>query len=164
MDRGCGSARKDVLHNARFGFAPGMLYPYHPLFGADFEVTGSAGGKRGLVYVRLPDRSVRGIPAWMFDPVACAGVREAVEPVIDPRALSRLAQVVDSSRPEARASGHEPDTTTKGSEEIENNAGRPADAAVRRRRRSRAYPGTQPKPVREPAPEDARTSDPRDQH
>lgn len=28
-----------------------------------------------MVYVRLADRSTRGVPAWMFDPAVCSGVK-----------------------------------------------------------------------------------------
>ncbi len=31
------------------------------------EVFGAAGGERDLVYVRLPNNTTRGVPAWMFD-------------------------------------------------------------------------------------------------
>ena len=51
-----------------------------------------------MVYVRLADRSTRGVPAWMFDPVACSGVRLADEPVIACEALARLARLLDSGR------------------------------------------------------------------
>ena len=42
---------------------------------------GAAGGERDLVYVRLPNRTTRGVPAWMFDETICARVRCAERPI-----------------------------------------------------------------------------------
>ena len=108
-----GFARTATLHNARFGLSPKILYPYHPLFGQDYEVFGAAGGKRDLVYIRLADKSSKGIPAWMFDPGVCAGVRLCDEPSIDCDALSRLAHLLDSTAPDAPNEGYEPATGTQ---------------------------------------------------
>jgi hypothetical protein len=74
---------------------PKILYPYHPLFGKEHEAFGSAGGERDMVYVRLADRSTRGVPAWMFDPEVCSGVRLAEEPLVDCGALLELACLLD---------------------------------------------------------------------
>jgi hypothetical protein len=75
MERACGFWQTATLHNARFGLSSKIVYPYHPLFGKEYETFGSAGGERDMVYVRLADQSTRGVPAWMFDPVVCAGVK-----------------------------------------------------------------------------------------
>lgn len=110
MAPACGSPQRDTLHNARFGFSPKVLYPHHPLFGEDIEVFGSAGGQRDMVYVRLADNTTRGVPAWMFDPVVCAGVRAADEPVIECRALLDLARLVDIALEGRATVGDEPTT------------------------------------------------------
>src|SRR5690606_3941905 len=89
-----GSRQTATLHNARFGLSTEILYPYHPFFGEDYEVFGAAGGKRDLIYIRLADKSSKGVPAWMFDPAICAGVRLADDPVIDCGALWRLADLL----------------------------------------------------------------------
>jgi len=89
-----GFARRETLHNARSGYLR-ILYPYHPYFGQSFEVFGSAGGLRDLVYVRMPNNATRGIPAWMFDETICASIRCADRPIIDCQALLRLAQLLD---------------------------------------------------------------------
>ena len=91
-DYGC--ARRQTLHNARSGYLR-VLYPYHPNFGQSFEVFGSAGGLRDLVYVRMPNNATRGIPAWMFDETICASIRCADRPIVDCQALLRLAQLLD---------------------------------------------------------------------
>ena len=44
-----------------------------------------------MVYVRLADKSTRGVPAWMFDPVVCSTVRLAETPLIECGALAGLA-------------------------------------------------------------------------
>ena len=69
---------------------------------------GSAAGQRELVYVRLPDRSTRGVPAWMFDEAICATIRTTDRPVIDSGALLRLARLLDSQRGGERSAGYEP--------------------------------------------------------
>ncbi len=106
MEVGCGSAQRDTLHNARIGLISKILYPYHPLFGKDFEPFGSAGGRRDMVYVRLADRSSRGVPAWMFDAVVCSGVKAAHEPLIECAALVELSILLAQHQTNARTGGH----------------------------------------------------------
>jgi hypothetical protein len=88
-----GFVRRQTLHNARKGYLR-ILYPYHPYFGQTFEVFGSAGGLRDLVYVRMSNNATRGVPAWMFDETICASIRCADHPIIDCQALLRLAQLL----------------------------------------------------------------------
>ena len=85
---------KTTLHNARKGYLR-VLYPYHPYYGQTLEVFGAGGGLRDLVYVRMPNNTTRGIPAWMFDESICASVRCADRAIIDFQALLRLAQLLD---------------------------------------------------------------------
>ncbi len=85
-----------TLHNARLSRSAKVLYPHHPLFGGELEVFGGAGGQRDLLYVKLPNSTTRGVPAWMFDEVICSTVRDAEQPVTDCGALLRLAQLLDS--------------------------------------------------------------------
>lgn len=59
-----------------------------------------------MVYVRLADRSTRGVPAWMFDPVVCSGVRLAETPLIECGALAGLAALL-AHQEIARTGGHE---------------------------------------------------------
>ncbi len=110
MGAGCGSWPRASLHNAHIGSLSKILYPYHPLFGEEYEAFGSALGKRDMVYVRLPDHSTRGVPAWMFDPGVCAGIRSHDEPLIDVRALVRLSHLLDPAQPSKRNLGDEPTT------------------------------------------------------
>ncbi len=72
-----------------------LIYPYHPLFGEKIDVFGAAGGKRDLVYVRLKDRSTRGIPMWMFDQARCTGIHEAVDPLVEVSALLDLSELLE---------------------------------------------------------------------
>ena len=94
--RDSGFARTCTLHNVRLSKSARVLYPYHPLFGRELEVFGGAGGQRDVIYVRLPNNTTRGIPAWMFDEVLCSGIRTAEQPTIDGDALLRLAHLLDS--------------------------------------------------------------------
>jgi hypothetical protein len=103
-DYGC--ARRQTLHNARKGYLR-VLYPYHPYYGQTFEVFGSNGGLRDLVYIRMPNNATRGIPAWMFDEAICASIRCADRPTIDCRALLRLAQLLDLQAESRSIGGHE---------------------------------------------------------
>ncbi len=96
-----------TIHTAHIGLSK-LLYPFHPLFGKEMEVFGAAGSERDLVYIRLPNNTTRGLPAWMFDEAICAGVRSAERPTIDCRALLRLTQLLDSLKPDAHSAGHEP--------------------------------------------------------
>ena len=97
---------RQTLHNARSGYLR-ILYPYHPYYGQTFEVFGSNGGLRDLVYIRMPNNSTRGIPAWMFDETICASIRCADRPAIDCRALLRLAQLLDLQVESRGIGGHE---------------------------------------------------------
>jgi hypothetical protein len=94
MGAGFGFAQRQTLHNARKGHLR-VLYPYHPYYGQTFEVFGANGGLRDLVYIRMPNNTTRGIPAWMFDELICASVRCADRPTIDCQALLRVAQMLD---------------------------------------------------------------------
>jgi hypothetical protein len=89
-----GVVQRQTLHNARKGYLR-VLYPYHPYYGQTFEVFGANGGLRDLVYIRMPNNTTRGIPAWMFDESICASVRCADRPTTDCQALLRLAQLLD---------------------------------------------------------------------
>src|SRR5262249_46715647 len=89
-----GAAPRQTLHNARKGYLR-VLYPYHPYYGQTFEVFGANGGLRDLVYIRMPNNTTRGDPAWMFDESICASVRCADRPTTDCQALLTLAQMLD---------------------------------------------------------------------
>lgn len=106
-----------TLHNARIGLFPKILYPFHPLFGKDHEAFGSAGGERDMIYVRLPDNSTRGVPAWMFDPAICAGVRLVDEPVIACGGLEQLSRLLDRRAADTRTGVDEPTQKQAESEE-----------------------------------------------
>ena len=101
-----GAAPRQTFHNARKGYLR-VLYPYHPYYGQTFEVFGSNGGLRDLVYIRMPNNATRGIPAWMFDEAICASIRCADRPAIDCRALLRLAQLLDLQAESRGIGGHE---------------------------------------------------------
>ena len=101
-----GFVQRQTLHNARKGYLR-VLYPYHPYYGQTFEVFGSHGGLRDLVYIRMPNNATRGIPAWMFDEAICASIRCADRPTIDCRALLRLAQLLDLQAESRSIGGHE---------------------------------------------------------
>lgn len=96
--------------------SPKILYPYHPLFGVEHEIFGFAGGKRDMVYVRLADHSTRGVPAWMFDPAVCSGVRFGDRPVIACDALLNLSRLLDRGSDSAR-SGEDGTTRNQSKEE-----------------------------------------------
>ena len=63
-----------------------------------------------MIYVRLPDKSTKGVPAWMFDPGVCAGVRLEEMPVIDCRALVALSRLLDRRGTEGRSVPHDQTT------------------------------------------------------
>lgn len=106
MGPGYGSAVRQTLHNARKGYLR-VLYPYHPYYGQTLQVFGAGGGLRDLVYVRMPNNTTRGIPAWMFDESICASVRCADRAIIDCQALLRLAQLLDLRLENRGIEGHE---------------------------------------------------------
>ena len=102
MGVGYGSVRRHTKHNTHIEpnskSALKLIYPYHPLFGEEIDVFGAAGGKRDLVYVRLKDRSTRGVPLWMFDQARCAGIREAVDSLVEVPALLNLSELLEKWR------------------------------------------------------------------
>lgn len=132
----CGSAPTDTLYTARIGRSGKVLYLYHPLFGKELEVFGAAGGKRDLVYVKLPNNTTRGIPAWMFDEVICAGIRSAERPIVDCRALLKLAVLLDSVR--AGLPGAVDEITNSPGQEHITQSRHPISPAVRRSRTGQA--------------------------
>ncbi len=152
MERGFGLRQTDTLHNARFGLSPKVLYPYHPLFGEDLEVFGSAGGRRDMVYVRLIDSSTRGVPAWMFDPVICAGVRDSELPAIAAEALLRLVDLLHSAAATGVTVSNDL-TKARIQDEADGPAGRPTVAASQSTGGG-VDPGTTPHPVYQASPKD----------
>ena len=106
MEVAYGFVPRQTIHNARKGYLR-VLYPYHPYYGQTFEVFGSHGGLRDLVYIRMPNNATRGIPAWMFDETICTSVRSSDRPTIDCRALLRLAQLLDLEVNSPAIGGHE---------------------------------------------------------
>lgn len=63
------------------------------------------------MYVRLPNNTSRGIPAWMFDEAVCASVRSADQPTIECGSLLRLCRLLDSYSGEMRNAAHDSTTT-----------------------------------------------------
>ena len=142
MAVGCGSAPRRTLHTARIGRFAKILYPYYPLFGQEFEVLGAAGGERDLIYVRLPNRTTRGVPAWMFDETICARVRCTERPMVDCRALLSLTHLLDSARPAPRSAGNERPPASPHKAAVAS-AARPPKAASAGSRRSPGKPPQQ---------------------
>ena len=65
-----------------------------------------------MAYVRLPNNTTKGIPAWMVDEAACAHIRTASEPTVDPQALLRLVALLDSARaPEGKSTDEAADSS-----------------------------------------------------
>jgi hypothetical protein len=73
---------------------------------------GAAGGERDQVYVRLPNDTTRGIPAWMFDEAICAFIRPAEKPLIACQALLELSRLLDAVKPVVRSAAHEDPTAS----------------------------------------------------
>ena len=113
MARDSGSWPRDSLHTAHICSSPKIHYPFHPLFGKEIDFIGSVGGKRDMAYVRLPNKTTKGIPAWMLDEAACAHIRTAIKPTVDPQALLKLAALLDSVRAPEGKSTDEPTVSTK---------------------------------------------------
>src|SRR5271168_4194236 len=129
MGRGFGCSVTSTLHTAHFGLLK-LRYPFHPMFGTPLEVFGAAGGERDLVYVRLPNNTTRGVPAWMFDQAICAGVQTSARPIIDCGALLRLAQVLDSVKSERHSASHESDIKTPQSTNTKGPGSEPIAAGI----------------------------------
>lgn len=89
----CGT--RDLSHTARLRQFARLLYPYHPLFqagAADLEIMGV---RSDMLVTRLPDGTRRGIPAWMFDELTCATVRESPHPIVDAASLLALTKLLE---------------------------------------------------------------------
>jgi len=95
MALGTGVWQTEGSHTAHFSPVPELRYRFHPLYKADFEVIGSIGGKRDLVFIRMPNNSTRGIPGWMFDLERCSAMRFEQTPAVDPHALLALISLLD---------------------------------------------------------------------
>ena len=147
MAPACGSAPTCTIQNARLSRSAKVLYPYHPLFGQELEVLGSAGGKRDLVYVILPDRTTQGVPGWMFDEVICSTVRVAGQPAIEGGALFRLAQLLDSFR-ESQRTGDDENKSCFPAETASHSTASASCAAVGVSGETPTNPGAEPDQVR----------------
>ena len=141
-----GFAQRQTLHNARKGYLR-VLYPYHPYYGQTFEVFGSNGGLRDLVYIRMPNNATRGIPAWMFDEVTCTRVRSVEHPVVEYDALFRLAELLDSAKGRLRSGANE-STTASSEKPTAQAAQHPTGLAVRRPQPTRTVPTRKSKAMR----------------
>ena len=110
------------------------------------EVFGAAGGERDLVYVRLPNSTTRGLPAWMFDELICAKIRSADQPIIDFDALLKLVDLLDLARSHRRSAGHE--ATTALPQKAAAPAAEPAiPAATEHHQSKRVHPKHSPEQV-----------------
>jgi hypothetical protein len=109
-----------IQHDAHKTDVRAVVYPWHPLHGQAVEVVcrGAFGMLRCLVGASTSDRLVS-IPAWMLDPVTCAGMRAGAEPHVSISALEELRCLLDESRaldtePKSRAvTVHEEEAETK---------------------------------------------------
>jgi hypothetical protein len=111
-------------------------------------VFGAAGGARDLVYVKLPNNTTRGVPAWMFDEAICVSVRSAERPMIDCSALLRLAQLLDSVKVERHSAGHDPDHKTPPSTNTTQTTSVPVAAGTGNASSQRMHPGRGSEKVR----------------
>lgn len=74
-----------------------------------------------MPYVRLPNNTTKGIPAWMVDEAACAHIRTASDPTVDPQALLRLVALLDSVRAPEGKSTDEPAVSSEQEGEVGGN-------------------------------------------
>ncbi len=95
-----------IQHDAHKTGVRTVVYAWHPLHGQAVAVVcrGAFGMLRCLVGPGAPDRLVS-IPAWMLDPVSCAGMRVEAEPRVSMSALEELRCLLEESR--ALDMGHE---------------------------------------------------------
>jgi len=71
-------------------------YRFHPLHGQDVRVVRRIRyGRDWCLDCEQLDGRIGGIPAWMTDPVVCAGVSVG-EPLVEPAALVELREVLDA--------------------------------------------------------------------
>jgi hypothetical protein len=110
---GSGSESRRTFHTTPIRGVARILYPHHPLYGQELEVFGALGGLRSIYYVRMPNGTGRGVPAWMFDEAICSRIRSASHPSIDCRALLKLAELLDQQG-EGRVRGGNETTSDQG--------------------------------------------------
>lgn len=109
--RVCGFAPTDLTHTARLRRSAKLVYPYHPLFGqGDFEIIQA---RSDMLIARLPDGSRRGIPAWMFDRAVCETVREVPRPLVDPRCLLEIVDLLEIAQRQKITALNEHSSNTK---------------------------------------------------
>jgi len=102
-----------LSHTARFRRFAKLLYPYHPLFRAgppDLEIIGL---RSDMLVTQLPDGTRRGIPAWMFDEVICATVRDSSHPIMDSASLLDLIKLLELNGREIRIARDEHTSESK---------------------------------------------------
>ena len=78
-----------------------VLYPWHPWFNESVAVEGSM-FRNGVSTFRCRLRSAedgksRDVPQWMFDSVACAGLKTSDQPYVSVFALRRLVRLLNNT-------------------------------------------------------------------
>lgn len=139
----CGSVlpvSRDLSHTARLRQFAELLYPYHPLFRAGFADLEIIGVRSDMLVTRLPDGTRRGIPAWMFDEVTCATVRESSYPIVDAASLLALVKFLELNGWEIRIAR---DERTSESQEVcdVKVAVDPKNTSIRKPRKRKTDPG-----------------------
>jgi len=102
-----------MSHTARFGHFTKLLYPYHPLFQRDYSDLEIVERRSDMLVAQLLDGTRRGIPAWMFDEVICATVRESSEPIVDIDSLLELIKLLELNGREIRIARDERTSESK---------------------------------------------------
>jgi len=98
--RGCGRPSSEwkptgePLHTTYVSSSAEVHYPFHPFYGEHVQIFRRR--SPDTVVLVLPDESHLVIPDWMLDPIACAEVRRASEPVISILALHSLRKLLDA--------------------------------------------------------------------
>lgn len=129
-----------MSHTARFAHFAKLLYPYHPLFQADSLGLEIVARRSDMLVTQLPDGTRRGIPAWMFDEVICATVRESSEPIVDTNSLLELIKLLELNGMEIRIARDERTSESKEACDLKV-AVNPNSTSIRKHRGREADPG-----------------------
>jgi len=93
-----------------------------------------------MLVTQLPDGTRRGIPAWMFDEVVCATVRDSSEPIVDTNSLLELIKLLELNGWEIRIARDERTSESKEACDVKV-AVNPNSTSIRKHRGREADPG-----------------------
>jgi len=85
-----------AVHHNPVGLKVRSHYPFHPLYGLEFELLKNSSNEAGTALISAPDSFCRQIPTWMLDEQA-ASLHLTIDPSVEIRALFSAAVLLEAA-------------------------------------------------------------------